>query len=68
MSNSLDPDQDQHSVGPDLGPNHLQRLSTDNKSQFSKEELMNMLTFFIPVGLIFKFWEISLSLRGSMIH
>ena len=30
VSNSLDPDQDQHSVGPDLGPNCLQRLSTDD--------------------------------------
>ena len=30
--NSLDPDQDQHSVGPDLGPNCLQRLSADDKS------------------------------------
>ena len=27
MSNKLDPDQDRHSVGPDLGPNCLQRLS-----------------------------------------
>ena len=27
VSNSLDPDQDRHSVGPDLGPNYLQRLS-----------------------------------------
>ena len=26
MSNSLDPDQDRHSVGPDLVPNCLQRL------------------------------------------
>ena len=30
MSNSLDPDQAQHFVGPDLGPNCLQRLSADN--------------------------------------
>ena len=30
MSNSLDPDQDRH-VGPDLGPNCLQRLSEDDK-------------------------------------
>ena len=28
VSNRLDPDQDQHSVGPDLGANCLQRLST----------------------------------------
>ena len=31
VSNGLDPDQDQHSVVPDLGPNCLQRLSADNK-------------------------------------
>ena len=28
----MDPDQDGHSVGPDLGPNCLQSLSIDNKS------------------------------------
>ena len=33
MSNSLDPDQARHFVGPDLGPNSLQRLSTDDKSR-----------------------------------
>ena len=32
MSNGLDPDQDQRSVGPDLGPNCLQRLSAEDKS------------------------------------
>ena len=32
VSNSLDQDQGQHFVGPDLGPNCLQRLSADNKS------------------------------------
>ena len=31
MSNSLDPDQDQHFVGPDCGPNCLQRLSADDR-------------------------------------
>ena len=30
-SNSLDPDQARHSVGPDLGTNYLHGLSTDNK-------------------------------------
>ena len=30
-SSSLDPDQARHFVGPDLGPNCLQRLSADNK-------------------------------------
>ena len=33
VSNGLDPDQDRHSVGPDLGSNCLQRLSADNKSR-----------------------------------
>ena len=32
VSNNLDPDQDRHTVGPDLCPNCLQRLSADNKS------------------------------------
>ena len=32
MSNRLDPDEDQLYVGPDLGPNCLQRLSADDKS------------------------------------
>ena len=30
VSNSLDPDQARRFVGPDLGPNCLQRLSADN--------------------------------------
>ena len=29
VSNSLDPDQARHFVGPDLGPNCLQRLSAE---------------------------------------
>ena len=32
VSSSLDPDHDQHSVCPDLGPNCLHRLSADDKS------------------------------------
>ena len=31
VSNSLGPDQDRRAVGPDLGTNCLQRLSTDAK-------------------------------------
>ena len=30
VSNSLDPDQVRHYVGPDLGPNCLRRLSADD--------------------------------------
>ena len=33
VSNSLDRDQARHFVGPDLGPNSLQKLSTDNTSR-----------------------------------
>ena len=33
MSNSLDADQARHSVGPDLGPICLQRLSADDTSR-----------------------------------
>ena len=32
----LDPDQDRHFVGPDLGPNCLQRLSADGKVNANK--------------------------------
>ena len=32
MSNGLDPDQDRLNVGPDMGPNCMQRLSADDKS------------------------------------
>ena len=32
-SNSLDPDQAQHFVGPDLGTNCLQKLSADGTSR-----------------------------------
>ena len=37
-ANSLNPDKDWRSVGPDLGPNSLQRLSTDGKSPSAMEE------------------------------
>ena len=33
VSNTLDPDQDRHSVGPDLGPNCLPILSLDDNSK-----------------------------------
>ena len=39
VSNSLDPEQDRHSVGPDLGPNCLQGLSADEKVGGSKERV-----------------------------
>ena len=33
MSNNLDPDQARPFVGPDLGPNCLQKLSADDNSR-----------------------------------
>ena len=39
VSNGLDPDQDRHSFGPDLGPNRLPRLSVDDKSPLARKEL-----------------------------
>ena len=39
VSNSLDPDQVRHFVGPDLGPNCLQRLSA-----VGKEIMINLMT------------------------
>ena len=42
VSNSLDPDHDRRFVGPDLGPNCLQRLSADDKfeSPLARKELI----------------------------
>ena len=39
VSNSLDPDQGQHSVGPDLGPNYLQRFSVGMKFATNRQRL-----------------------------
>ena len=43
VSNGLDSDQDRHSVGPDLRPNCLQRLSADDKSLQLKDELLTCI-------------------------
>ena len=34
MSNSLDPDQAPHFVGPDVGPSYLHKLSADDTSRY----------------------------------
>ena len=39
MSNGLEPDQDLHSVSPDLGSNCLQRLSAADKSPLARKEI-----------------------------
>ena len=48
MSNGLDPDQDRHSVGPDLGPNCLQRLWAEGKSPLARKELTLCFCSFNP--------------------
>ena len=40
MSHSLDTDQAQHFVGPDLGPNCAQRLSADDTRVKNIPELL----------------------------
>ena len=66
MSNSLDPDQARHFVGPDLGPNCLQRLSADNKSplagiELNTEQLLDT-TFWL------KHWLKSVSIGFNFFH
>ena len=43
VSKGLDPDQALRSVGPDLGPNCLQRLSADEKVTISKDRVNSFL-------------------------
>ena len=43
VSNSLDPDQDRRSVGPDLAPNCLQMLSADDL----KNTVLVFMLFFL---------------------
>ena len=48
MSNGFDPDHDRHSVGPDLGPICLQRLSADTtKVRASKEGVLRFYMLII---------------------
>ena len=39
VANGLDPDQDRRSVGPDLSPKCLQRLSADDKSPLARSKM-----------------------------
>ena len=59
VSNSLDPDQARHFVGPDLGPKCLQMLSANNKSllvskEFNTEHLLDATFWLKP-------WQKSIS-------
>ena len=41
VSNSLDPGQARHFVGPDLGPNFLQRFSADDKNCYKHSKILS---------------------------
>ena len=45
MRNSLKSDQDRHSVGPDLDPNSLERLSASDKCSAS---MVSVKDCFVP--------------------
>ena len=51
MSNSLDLDQARHFVGPDLGPNCLQRLSADDTGRQSLLHSHSCMQHLYLVGL-----------------
>ena len=53
VSNYLDPVQDRHPVGPELGPNCLQRSLAEDKVAASKEELTYDLVHEILVLIAF---------------
>ena len=64
MSNSLDPDQDRHSVGPDLGPNCLQIevISRRTKVTASKERVKE-----VPLNE-FSIWSGALNKLGMVLQ
>ena len=75
MSNGLDPDQNRRSVGPDLGPNCLQRLSAENKSEETVKYISELISsWLIPVLIIgtaeqkYKGIHMYRRCKGSSIH
>ena len=49
----LDPDQDRHSVGHDLGPNCLQRLSAEDKSRCKRGQVTReILPYVFMISLL----------------
>ena len=50
VSNSLDTDHDRQNVGPDLGPNCLQRLSAATEVASSKGQYSKSLVHICKIG------------------
>ena len=57
MSNSLDPNQAQHCVGPDLGPNCLQNVSAKD---ISRQRVNNLIFSYIYMYVVCVFSELRL--------
>ena len=55
VSNSLDPDQARRFVGPDLGPNYLQRLSADDTSRHGVKVLFSYWRHFVHEWFLYQF-------------
>ena len=55
VSNGLDPDQDRHSVSPDLGSNCVQRLSADDKRKIQFSDQLVQYCLCLLYVLICKF-------------
>ena len=67
VSNSFDPDQDQQNVGPDLGPNCLQKLAADDTSKQRVKNFanLNLSYFFLNASLILDLRIICILLNHS---
>ena len=58
MWNRFDPDQDGHSVGPDQGPNCLQRLSAEDKNRSAKFNWpLKCQSLLQQTPIVFLFWS-----------
>ena len=51
VSNSLDPDQARHFVGPDLGPNCLEKLSADDTSRYKVKTAAHCIFVLLSIFL-----------------
>ena len=66
MSNSLDPDQAQHFVGPDLGPNCLQRLSADDTNRQSALDIKDTHKNNTSAANVFGAWRFKIPLNSEL--